>query len=91
MTQATYQALEEAKVIKSHRCTKEQYYESDPMLRSPGDGYYIYDEIEDEDDLKLLLQIKQIGNTRAIKMMLTYFTVISVLGLLYSLFALLQK
>jgi hypothetical protein len=86
MTNKTYKMLEQAKIIRSYKCKKEDYEAADEMLRvsdNPGlDGYKLYEEIEDENELKLLLMATEVRNTHSIRTMLIYFTTISVIGLI---------
>jgi hypothetical protein len=86
MTSETYKVLEEAKIIRSYKCKKEEFEAADSILHvteNPDyDGYWLYEEIDNEDELKLLLMATEVRNTRSIRSMLLYFTTISVFGLL---------
>ena len=86
MTNETYKMLEQAKIIRSYKCKQDEFEAADPVLHvsdNPGlDGYRLYEEIEDEDELKLLLMATEVRNTHSIRSMLIYFTTISVLGLM---------
>lgn len=85
MTNETYRMLEQAKIIRSYKCKKEEYEAADEVLQvgnATYDGYRLYEEIEDEDELKLLLMATEVRNTNSIRLMLIYFTTLSVLSLI---------
>lgn len=85
MTNELYRVLRKAKIIGSYKCSKEDFESADPILRVSDepeiDGYKLYEEIEDEEELKLLIMANEARNTRSIRSMLIYFTTLSVVSL----------
>ena len=91
MTNETFKALEYAKIIRTYKCSKKEYEESDEVLRVSDnpeiDGYRLYEYIDDDDDddLRLLLFAKLVGHSRSIRSILIYFQVLSIISIITGL------